>query len=336
MMRVLVVLRRWARDLRAFWAANLRVAAEWRQDRRRLVRYVLLTWIVDAIALALAAWVLAPVHFLDLASLVAAVILISLANALVRPIVVRFVIRFAVLTFGLLSLLVNGLMIGLVAYLLPGFVVGSFLVAFGLSLYLAVVNLLLGLALDLDWSDSYYRQVVLELVRREPTGPGDARPGVLFIQVDGLSEPLLRFAIRTGNAPHLARWVRSGSHRISRWDVLLPSQTSASQAGILHGNNDGIPAFRWYEKASQRLLVSNRPADAAEIERRISTGEGLLAHGGSSVTNLLSGDAPRSVLTNSTLLGRRGVRSSDFFGFFADPSTVFRTFALGVVELLRE
>jgi uncharacterized membrane protein YvlD (DUF360 family) len=336
-MRVLAALRRAARDLRAFWAANLQVAGEWRQDRRRLVRYVFLTWIVDAIALALAAWGVGPVRFRDPASLVATVVLISLANALVRPIVVRFLIRYAVLTFGLLSLVINGLMIALVAQLLPGFEVGSFLVAFGLSLYLALVNLLLGIALDLDWSDSYYRQVVLELVRRSSRHGGEeAPPGVVIVQVDGLSEPLLRFALRTGNAPHMARWIRSGSHRVARWDVMLPSQTSASQAGILHGNNDGIPAFRWYEKATGRLLVSNRPADAAEIERRVSSGDGLLVHGGSSVTNLLSGDAARSVLTNSTLTARSGVRSSDFFGFFADPSTVFRVLMLGVVELVRE
>ncbi len=335
-MRVLARVRRWLRDLRAFWRANLRVASAWRQDRRRLVRYVLLTWLVDGIALAAAAWALEAVQFRDPWSLVAAVLGISAANALVRPIVVRFLVRYAVLTFGLLSLVINGLMIAIVAQLLPGFEVGSFGMAFLLSLYLAVVNLVLGFVLDLDWADSFYRSVVLELARRGPETPGDGRPGVVIVQVDGLAEPLLRFAIRTGNAPHLARWVRGGSHRIARWDVLLPSQTSASQAGILHGSNDGIPAFRWYEKASERLLVSNRPADAAEIERRVSNGDGLLAQGGSSVANLLSGDAVRSVLTNSTLLGRRGVRSRDFFGFFADPSTVFRTFVLVGTEVVRE
>jgi uncharacterized membrane protein YvlD (DUF360 family) len=335
-MRVMTLLRRTLRELRAFWGANLRVAAEWRQDRRRLARYVLLTWIVDAIALAGAAWAFEPVQFRDPGSLVATVILISLANALVRPVVVRFLIRYAVLTFGLVSLLVNGLMIGLVAQLLAGFEVGSFPVAFGLSLYLAVVNLLLGITLDLDWSDSYYRQVVLQLVRREYRRRDEATPGVLFVQVDGLAEPLVRFAIRTGNAPHLARWVRSASHRIARWDVLLPSQTSASQAGILQGSNDDVPGFRWYEKATGRLMVSNRPADAAEIERRATSGHGLLAHGGSSVMNLLSGDAAHSVLTNSTLLSRRGVRSRDFFGYFADPATVFRTLMLSLAELVQE
>jgi uncharacterized membrane protein YvlD (DUF360 family) len=334
--RVLALLRRAVHDLRAFWAANLRVAGEWRQDRSRLLRYVLATWVVDAIALAGATVAIPAVRFDSLASLVVTVLLISAANALVRPIVVRFLVRYAVLTFGLLSLAINGLMIGLVAQALPGFQVGNYLVAFGLSLYLAVVNLALGVALDLDWADSWYRQVVLELVRRDPGAGRNPLPGLVIVQVDGLAEGVLRFAIRTGNAPHLARWVRSGTHRLARWDVLLPSQTSASQAGILHGNNDGIPAFRWYEKATGRLMVSNRPGDAAEIERRVSDGHGLLANGGSSVTNLLSGDAPRSVLTNSTLLADRGIRSRDFFGFFADPSTVFRTIVLSMGEIVRE
>src|SRR5512135_619814 len=108
-MRVLALVRRAVRDLRAFWDANLQVASEWRQDRRRLVRYVLLTWIVDALALAAAAWAFTSIRFHEPVSLVGAVVLISLANALVRPIVVRFLIRYAVLTFGLLSLLINGL-----------------------------------------------------------------------------------------------------------------------------------------------------------------------------------------------------------------------------------
>ena len=335
-MRVPALARRWLHDLAGFWRANLRVAGEWRQDRSRLVRYVLLTWLADGLALAAAAWVLQPVDFVDLPSLVVAVVGISAANALIRPIVIRFLVRYAVLTFGLLSLLVNGLMIGLVAQLLPGFEVGSFLWAFVLSLYLAVVNLFLGFVLDLDWADSWYRSVVLELMRRGPDEAGPLPPGLVMVQVDGLAEPLLRFAIRTGNAPHMARWVRSGSHRITPWSVLLPSQTSSSQAGILHGANDNIPAFRWFEKASGRLRVSNRPADAAEIERRVSTSDGLLSGGGSSVSNLLSGDATHSVLTNSTLLGPQGVRSRDFFGFFADPSTVFRTLVLVGVEVVRE
>ena len=74
--------------------------------------------------------------------------------------------------------------------------------------------------------------------------------------------------------PTMASWIRSGTHKLGHWDALLPSTTPASQAGILHGNNDGIPNFRWWEKKNGRLLVANHPEDATEIERRVSQRRG--------------------------------------------------------------
>lgn len=330
------MIRRVVTHVRDLWISNLEVAREWRHDRGRLVRYVLVTWVVDAIALAVVAQALAQVRVRSVVDLAAAVVLISLANALIRPLVVRFLIRFAVLTFGLLTLAINGVMVALVAQLIPGFEVGGFGPALLISLVLGVVNLTLGWLLDLDFADTYYRQVVLRLVQRRSRQGRVGGPGLVIVQVDGLSYSLLRSAIRTGSAPNLARWVRAGTHRAVPWHVLLPSQTSASQAGILHGSNDDIPAFRWYDKRGKRMIVSNRPGDAAEIERMVSNGRGLLAAGGSSVTNLLSGDAPRAVLTNSRLLAADGVRGADFYGFFADPATVMRTIALSIVEIIRE
>src|SRR4051794_27072132 len=72
--------------------------------------------------------------------------------------------------------------------------------------------------------------------------------GVLFLEIDGLAEPVLRRALARGTMPTLARWLAVGSHRLAGWECDLSSQTSASQAGILLGSNCGIPAFRWYEK----------------------------------------------------------------------------------------
>ncbi len=62
--------------------------------------------------------------------------------------------------------------------------------------------------------------------------------------------------------------------------------------GILHGVIDGIPAFRWYDRANDRVLVANKPADAAVIEEDLTTGRGLLVDGGASISNLFTGDAP--------------------------------------------
>ena len=78
-------------------------------------------------------------------------------------------------------------------------------------------------------------------------------------------------------------WVRDGTHKLSRWEAILPSMTSGSQAGILHGNNDGIPAFRWYERDREHLMASSNPADAtlivvADLERRRSAVEQRREH----------------------------------------------------------
>nr|BFE73108.1 hypothetical protein GCM10020092_064090 [Actinoplanes digitatis] len=73
-------------------------------------------------------------------------------------------------------------------------------------------------------------------------------PGVVFIQIDGLAAPLLRWSVRSGDLPTLSRWIRSGSHSLTDWHAQLLATTPASQAGLLHGGSDQVPAFRWYEK----------------------------------------------------------------------------------------
>ena len=67
--------------------------------------------------------------------------------------------------------------------------------------------------------------------------------------------------------PTLALWLERGSHVITPWETDLSSQTGASQAGILHGNNQDLPAFRWVEKArDNKVMVSTGFSDAPAIE----------------------------------------------------------------------
>src|SRR5207245_10960004 len=117
------------------------------------------------------------------------------------------------------------------------------------------------------------------------------------VRAGGLARRVVGGHRGAGRTPNLARWLGSGDMALDRWKPLLPTQTSASQAGVLHGKNDGIPGFRWWDKKTQRLMVSNDPKDAREIERRGSNGDGLLAKSGASVGNLLARDRPRRLLT---------------------------------------
>ena len=141
-----------------------------------------------------------------------------------------------------------------------------------------------------------------------------------------------------GNAPNLARWLHDGHHRLLRWETDWSSQTGACQAGLLHGNNDDMPAFRWWEKDRGTAIVTNHPRDAMELERRHSDGRGLLFSDGASRANILSGDAPHSLLTMSTVMvrERHGRIGQDYFTYFANPYNTTRTLALGVREVVSE
>jgi hypothetical protein len=169
-----------------------------------------------------------------------------------------------------------------------------------------------------------------------PPGPGPRPgPGLVIVQLDGLAESTVRRAIDDGLMPTLERWLRDGSHRMLRWEAALPSQTSASQAGILYGDTFDIPGFRWFEKDRGRLNVSNHPQDAARLDRRLSEHDGLLEHGGSSLANLLSGEATHVALTLSRLGSEVGRRDA-LYRYLAYPPKAWRTVVLVFREVLVE
>ena len=229
-------------------------------------------------------------------------------------------------------------MILAVAAISRGFLVSGLFSAIIVVVGLTLVNTLVTSLLGIDDDDFYYRNVIKRQARRGGGAVETDVPGVLFLEVDGLAHAVVSRAIRDGNAPTLARWLREGSHRLIEWETDWSSQTGACQAGLLHGSNDNLPAFRWWEKDRNVFMVSNHPRDAMEIERRVSNGRGLLAADGASRANLLSGDAPHSLLTMSTVLrrDRPGRIGQDYFAYFANPYNVARTFVLFVGDVISE
>lgn len=271
----------------------------------------------------------------------AAVILaavVALAYSLLWPAVISFALRFAVFTMGFGSIALAALIVILAAGLSDDIQLtpwSAVLVVFAITLGNIFTTSLFGLG-ERDW---YYERVVLRSMRRQVRRQGrkiqsSDVPGVFFLEIDGLAEPVLRRAIVNGHMPTMARWLNEGSHRIVSWECDLSSQTSASQAGLLLGHNDDIPAFRWYDRKLGKVVASSSAADVAQIEARLSTGEGLLAYGGTSRGNLISGDAERSLLTLSRV--RDKLYTRDFYAYFADPYNPLRTLTLGVWDMIIE
>jgi hypothetical protein len=183
--------------------------------------------------------------------------------------------------------------------------------------------------------DAYVAEVMRGVHRRARRIEPAPKTGMLIIQIDGLSAPLLNWMVLAGNLPNLGGWIRDGRHSMLSWHTGVPATTPASQAGILHGGSRHVPAFRWYEKETGRVMVTNRGRDAAEIEDRMSTGRGLLADGGVSISNNWSGDAAKCELVFSRA-GLPNSRSRGYVRFFSSPQGAARGLVLCVAEMIKE
>src|SRR5437868_3208644 len=265
----------------------------WNPSRPRLRPLrLLLAWVVSAAALLVAAWIVpgAAVHHVGGALAAAAVI--AVLNAVLPPIVAALRLPLMLLVGLLLILVLDALMLLAADSITNGALsVDSFWSALGVALTASAVGVVLDVVLGTNDDDTYTFRVIQRIARRSGGRTVTDAPGIVFLEIDGLGLPVLQRAMRDGNAPTLARWVGEGTHRLVEWETDLSSQTGASQAGILLGSNEDIPAFRWVEKESGNVITCSSPADCATIEQRRVTGIGLLRDGGASRGNLFSGES---------------------------------------------
>jgi putative membrane protein len=104
----------------------------------------LLHWAITAFALWVASHVFKGLRFDSTGALVVAALLLGLANAVVRPLLVVLTLPLTLLTFGLFLLVINALVLMLVGKLVSGFHIDGFWTAFWASIFMALLSLVLG------------------------------------------------------------------------------------------------------------------------------------------------------------------------------------------------
>src|SRR5580704_4646159 len=223
--------------------AGFAQAVVWEPSRPRLkpLRLVV-ALLVGAVAVWFASAVLPGVHVRSFLGAIEAAAFIGILNAILPPIVAAVRLPFTLI----------------------------------IGLLISAASLVLQVILGVDDDDAYSLSVIARIARRQGEQVRSDRPGILFLEIDGLATQVLRRAMRDGTTPVMARWLEDGSHDLLEWETDLSSQTGASQAGILLGSNHDIPAFRWVEKETGKLMTCSAPADCAEIERRHASRRGLL------------------------------------------------------------
>jgi uncharacterized membrane protein YvlD (DUF360 family) len=297
---------------------------------------LVLNWTLSAAALFVAAWIVPGASVDDFLYALGAVLVIAALNAVLPPLVAAIRLPFVALLGFVVVLILDALMLLAADRITDkGLSIDSFWSALGVALLTCAVSIPLEVIAGTNDDDVYTLRVIERIARRSGERTETAVPGIVFLEIDGLAFPVLQLAMRSGSVPNMARWLESGTHLLAEWETDLSSQTGASQAGILLGSNDDIPAFRWIEKETGTMMVCSAPADCAEIERRHLCGRGLLADGGASRGNLLSGEADEVILTASRIEAEKKANPA-YRAFYANGFNVVRSLVLFFWEVVLE
>ncbi len=299
---------------------------------------LLLSWLAATVALAITGAIMSGLsadHFRDYAL---AAVVASLVGAIVRPVMVAVASRIGWIAVLALAIVGQAVILQVALELVPGIRTDSFGASLAAAWIASIVATLLSWLTSAGTDEAFTSTLVRRGRRRRPQLDDPDVDGVLFVQLDGVPLPVMRWALQSGLLPTITRWLRDDSHRLEEWTAQLPCTTPASQLGLLHGTLDGIPAFRWYDRELGRVLVANRPPDAALIEARASDGRGLLADNGVSVSNIFTGDAHRTAMTMSRLSASRGSPQTRraVAWYLARPDGFARSLARTVAEIVKE
>jgi uncharacterized membrane protein YvlD (DUF360 family) len=313
------------------------VDSRWQPAKPRLrPLHLALGWVIAAVSVWVAAGLVDGVRMPQFGAAFVVAAAIGVINALGPPLVAALRLPFTLVLGFVLVLVVDALALVLADDVFTtGIAVDSFGSALLASLVIAAVTIVLQVLTGTNDDEEYNLRVVRRIARRQGGRVRTDAPGVIFLEIDGLALPVLQHAIRNGSAPTMGRWIADEGYTLVEWEPDLSSQTGASQAGILLGSNEDIPAFRWVEKESGRLMTCSSAGDCVEIERRHATGAGLLIGGGTSRGNLFSGEADEAILTVSRIEAEKRANPG-YRAFLANGFNVTRALVLFGWEVLLE
>ncbi|MFO7820932.1 MAG: endonuclease/exonuclease/phosphatase family protein [Lentisphaeria bacterium] len=175
-------------------------------------------------------------------------------------------------------------------------------------------------------SRSQWAVKLLKLPRRL-TQPHE--PGLLILQIDGLSRNQLQNALEKGRMPFLQELLdQEEYHLVSNYSG-VPSTTPAVQGELFYGEKQAVPSFNFIERESgrERVMFDADSAHFVARQLRARNGDGLLK-AGASYSNILAGDANEARFCSETLSLENWFKK-------ANPFSVLLVLLLHIITLFR-
>ena len=109
-----------------------------------------LRWSINLLALMIAARLIDGIRIQSLGMGILAAGILGVVNAVIRPVALLLTLPINLVTLGLFTLVINAMMLELVAYLVPGFVIETFRAAFWGALIISIISWLLNIFVSGD------------------------------------------------------------------------------------------------------------------------------------------------------------------------------------------
>lgn len=143
---------------------------------------------------------------------------------------------------------------------------------------------------------SFSRSAWLTRLLHLPISEGSStRPGLIMIQIDGLSQSQFERAVARGEMPFLHRLIQREEYQAHAHYSGLPATTPAVQSELFYGVKGAVPAFSFRDHESGQIVRMYEPEAAAKLEaRHTDTGNMQLLQDGSAYSDNFTGGAAES------------------------------------------
>lgn len=181
------------------------------------------------------------------------------------------------------------------------------------------------------------RSVWLARLLRLPVSEGSpTRPGLVMIQIDGLSRPQLERALDHNEMPFLRRMIRREHYQLHSHYSGLPSTTPAVQTELFYGVRGAVPAFSFRDHESRRVVRMYEPDAAARVEAQHGNGNEALLEGGAAYSDCFTGGAAESHFCPSSMGWGATLRAANPLVLLAFVASNFYSFLRVAVLLVME
>ncbi|MCL5282469.1 MAG: hypothetical protein M1376_21490 [Planctomycetes bacterium] len=132
---------------------------------------------------------------------------------------------------------------------------------------------------------------LIRLLRLAKTPGSAGEPGLVLIQIDGLSRGQFQRALDEGHLPFLARLLRERGYRLHSLYSGMPSSTPAMTAELLYGVKGAVPSFSFYSRPNRAIFRMFDARPARQVDQRLRGQGPPLLVGGSAYACIYTGGA---------------------------------------------